>query len=96
MASKAKHLAMQAKQMFGTYSPTAEQMAYLLDMQRPSTYMLRNHTIKGNPMTFHVSGRDKSRALAHRPWQVDIINSEHPNLAVIKSRQLGLKFSPAT
>lgn len=85
-----KQLFAMCKDMFGTDRPTAEQLGYVMDMLKPSSYLLRNHTIKGNPMTFYVSDRNKAKALAHRPWQVGIINDSHRNLAVIKSRQLGI------
>lgn len=85
-----KQLLAMCTDMFGTDKPTAEQLGYVMDMLKPSSYLLRNHTIKGNPMTFYVSDRNKEKALAHRPWQVGIINDNHRNLAVIKSRQLGI------
>ena len=45
-------------------------------------------------MTFNVPNRDMSKASGHRPWQVGIINDQHPNKVVIKSRQLGLNLAP--
>ena len=87
--SKAEILTLQAKEMFGTTKPTASQFAYLLDMQKPSNYILRNHTINGKPLTFEVKSGDRTQALNHRPWQVEVLNSEHPNTVVRKSRQLG-------
>lgn len=41
-------------------------------------------------MTFSVKGHNSDKARSHRPWQIDILNSTHKNLAVIKSRQLGI------
>lgn len=75
--------------MFGTQDITQEQLAYTMDMLRPSAYLLRNHTIRNRPMTFYISNRDKERMFSHRPWQVAIINDNHRDIAVIKSRQLG-------
>lgn len=69
---------------------TPEQMAYVMDMTKPSTYMLRNHSIANRPVTFSVSNRNQARAIAHRPWQVEPLNDTSRDLAVIKARQLGL------
>ncbi|UPI12056.1 hypothetical protein [Bacillus phage SBSphiJ2] len=79
-----------AKQTFGRTKLTKEELAYLITMLNPSSYLLKHHTVKNHPITFHVSGRDSVRAMGHRPWQVDIINDQHPNKVIIKSRQLGL------
>lgn len=84
------HIANLARQTFGTETPTTEQLAYLLDQIQPSTYLLRNHTVRNHPITFNISGRQQEKAQAHRPWQVQIINDTHKTRAVIKSRQLGL------
>lgn len=85
-----KELVKMTQHMFNTDKITTEQLAYVMDMSRPSSYLLRNHTIKGKPMNFYTSGRDSEKARSHRPWQIDVVNSTHPNLAVIKSRQLGI------
>lgn len=53
-------------------------------------YMLRYYTIRGKPITFKIRGRNKAKAIGHRPWQVDIIKDRHENKVVRKSRQLGL------
>ena len=58
------------KDMFGTEHLTEEQLAYIIDMLQPSTYMLKNHTIKGKPMTFSIPNRNYELARSHRPWQV--------------------------
>jgi hypothetical protein len=79
-----------AKQTFGRTKITKEELNYILTMLNPSSYMLKHHKVKNHPITFHVSGRDSTRAQAHRPWQTQIINDTHPNKATIKSRQLGL------
>lgn len=84
------HIANLARQTFGTDKPTKEQLGYLLDQLKPSTYLLRNHTVRNHPITFNISGRKQDKAQAHRPWQVQIINDTHRKRAVIKSRQLGL------
>ena len=85
-----KQIAQTAKQMFGTDQITQEQLAYVIDMLRPSSYLLRNHTIKNHPITFAIQNRDMEKALSHRPWQVSILNTDHKDVAIIKSRQLGL------
>lgn len=85
-----KRLAHIAKQTFGRTDLTKEELTYVLTMLNPSSYLLKHHTVKNHPITFHVSNQDSTRAQAHRPWQVDIINDKHPDKAVIKSRQLGL------
>lgn len=88
--NKGQQLAKIAKEMFGTTNITVEQLAYLTDMLKPSTYLLRNHSVRNHPITFMISGRDQLKAQAHRPWQVQIINDQHRTKAIIKSRQLGL------
>lgn len=92
--NKGQQLAKIAKEMFGTTNITVEQLAYLTDMLKPSTYLLRNHTVRGHPITFMISGRDQQKAQAHRPWQIQIINDQHRTKAIIKSRQLGLRLAP--
>lgn len=85
-----KEIIKMGEDMFGTNKLTPEQLGYILDMQKPSSYLLRNHTIKGQPLTFHISDYNKQKAFAHRPWQVQILNDRHKDVAIIKSRQLGL------
>jgi hypothetical protein len=85
-----KMLANVAKQTFGRTDLSKEELVYVLTMMNCSSYLLKHHKVKNHPITFHISGHDSTRAQAHRPWQVDIINDTHPNKAVIKSRQLGL------
>lgn len=58
----------------------------------PALYALKHRRIKGNPITFYS---DKS-AVKHRPWQIDILNDQHPNKCVRKSRQLGLSEMAVT
>lgn len=62
-----KELLTMTKNIFKTEKVTPEQLAYVMDMLRPSSYALRNHTIKGRPMTFNVSGRNSEKAQSHRP-----------------------------
>ena len=68
-------LANVAKQTFGRTDLTKEELVYVLSMMNCSSYLLKHHRVKGHPITFHISGRDSSKAQAHRPWQVDIICS---------------------
>lgn len=56
----------------------------------PELYALEHYTIRGNPITFHISNRNEKKIRGHRPWQVQIINDDHPDKVVQKSRQLGL------
>lgn len=85
-----KRVAEIAKRTFGTDKITREQLDYILTMLNPSSYILKYHKVKGHPITFHIGGHDSTRAQAHRPWQVGIINDQHEDKIVIKSRQLGL------
>src|SRR6185312_16108910 len=58
----------------------------------PAMYALRHRYIKGNPMTFYSN----KNPLKHRPWQIDILNDQHPDKVVRKSRQLGLSEMAVT
>lgn len=72
---------------------TPKQLNYGLSMMDPVKYALSFHTIKGKPLTFEVPDYDTTRAIAHRPWQKEILRdsaSDTPDICVIKSRQLGL------
>lgn len=69
---------------------TMDQLNYVLMMSKPSNYIVDNHTIRGNPITFSIPDHNINRALAHRPWQVDILNDTYQDVIIIKSRQLGL------
>lgn len=87
-------IAMAAVNTFGTANITPEQLDLLLDYMVPSSYMTRFHAVKGGKQKFTFSvpkyGDGKvSRALAHRPWQHDIVNDVYPNLCIEKARQLG-------
>lgn len=58
----------------------------------PALYALRYRKIRGNPMTFY----SKKIPHKHRPWQIDILNDQHPDKVVRKSRQLGLSEMAVT
>lgn len=58
----------------------------------PALYALKHRYIKGNPMTFY----SKKNPIKHRPWQIDILNDQHPDKVVRKSRQLGLSEMAVT
>lgn len=73
---------------------TGDQLNYVIGMLKPSNYLLQHHTINGKPLTFSVPDYDTTKALAHRPWQVDIVNDLSQDVAIIKSRQLGLTLNP--
>lgn len=69
---------------------TVDQFNYVLTMLKPSNYIVAHHSIKGSPITFNIPNYDTSHALAHRPWQVDILNDLSQDVVIQKSRQLGL------
>jgi hypothetical protein len=52
----------------------------------PSLYALKYKPIKSKPMTFE----SRYNALKNRPWQKAIIDDQHPNKIIEKSRQLGM------
>lgn len=56
----------------------------------PELYLLEHYTIRGKPITFYISNKNEKKARMHRPWQTQIVNDNHPNKVVRKSRQLGL------
>jgi hypothetical protein len=56
----------------------------------PSLYALEHYKIRGKPITFSIAGRNEKRARGHRPWQCAIVDDNHPDKIVRKSRQLGL------
>ena len=91
-----EQLAKIAKETYGVEdSITPEQLALLMDYLVPSSYLIRNHRIKNGKQRFTFSVPNygdniTSKAYSHRPWQRNIVNDIHPNVAVIKSRQLGL------
>lgn len=74
---------------YGTTNITQEQLDYILTMSSTSAYMLKHNLIRGHNITFSIPNRDKSKAQAHRPWQIKMLNDNHPNMVVMKSRQLG-------
>lgn len=73
---------------------TTRQVNYMLQMLRPTNYLLAHHKIKGQPVTYSIPNHDETKALMHRPWQVGILNDLSREVCIIKSRQLGLTLSP--
>lgn len=69
-----------------------KQLQEALVNKSPALYALKHRYIKGNPMTFF----SKKHAIKHRPWQIDILNDQHPDKCVRKSRQLGLSEMAVT
>jgi hypothetical protein len=63
-----------------------ETLQQIMINKSPALWALKHRFIKGKPMTFFS---DKS-PIKHRPWQIDIMNDQHPDKVVRKSRQLGL------
>lgn len=55
-------------------------------MKYPALWALKYKPIKSKPMTF----KSAHNAFAHRPWQEAILNDNHPNKVIQKSRQLGM------
>lgn len=64
---------------------TQEMLQKVLINRVPALWALQHRHIKGSPMTFVSKDNIK-----HRPWQVPILNDDHPNKVIRKSRQLGL------
>lgn len=58
--------------------------------ETPSLYALKHYTIRGKPITFDIQSYNDKRARGHRPWQKGIIDDQHEDKVVRKSRQLGL------
>lgn len=58
----------------------------------PALWALKNRKIKGNPLTFFSN----KNPIKHRPWQIDILQDQHPDKVVRKSRQLGLSEMSVT
>ena len=52
----------------------------------PSLWAMKYKTIKGKPTCY----TSKTNPFKHRPWQQAILDDAHPNIAIEKSRQLGL------
>lgn len=52
----------------------------------PSIWALKYRTLKGKPMRF----KSTRNPYSNRPWQRQILDDNHPNKVVEKSRQLGL------
>lgn len=85
-----KQISYIAERTFGRTDLTKEELIYVLTMLNPVSYALKHHSVKNHPITFHISNRDSTRAQAHRPWQSLMLQDQHPNKTIIKSRQLGL------
>ena len=58
----------------------------------PSLWALKYKTIKGKPTTYTST----KSPFKHRPWQQAILDDNHPNKVVEKSRQLGLSETGMT
>ena len=52
----------------------------------PSLWALKYKPLKGKPLTF----KSNRNPYKNRPWQREILDCDHPNKVVEKSRQLGL------
>lgn len=61
-----------------------------IQRETPSLYALNHYTIRGKPITFNIQNRNPRLSRNHRPWQVQILDDQHPDKVVRKSRQLGL------
>lgn len=67
-----------------------QQLDYVISLLKPSNYLLRNHTIKGNPLTYNIHDHDITKVRQHRPFHKDIVDDLSKNVVVQKSRQMGL------
>src|SRR5690606_33472170 len=72
--------------------PTEREIQQAMINKIPALHALKHRYIKGNPMTFF----SKKNPIKHRPWQIDILNDQHPDKCVRKSRQLGLSEMAVT
>ncbi|MBT9670596.1 hypothetical protein GPK34_00895 [Secundilactobacillus kimchicus] len=81
------------KELYPDGNVTPERVDYVISMSNPINYLLRNHKVKGHPVTFDIPNYDYSRAVGHRPWQKEVVESiVNPNIKEVnveKSRQLG-------
>ena len=57
-----------------------------------SLWSLKYRTLKGKPITY----KSTTNPFANRPWQRQILDDNHPNKVVEKSRQLGLSETSVT
>ena len=71
---------------------TQRELQEALINKLPVLYALKHRYIKGNPITFF----SKKNPIKHRPWQIDILNDQHPDKVIRKSRQLGLSEMAVT
>lgn len=74
------------------FSVSQRELQEALINKSPALYALKHRYIKGKPITFYS---DK-HPVKHRPWQIDILNDQHPDKVVRKSRQLGLSEMAVT
>lgn len=58
----------------------------------PALWALKHRQIKGNPITFTST----KNPIKHRPWQLAILEDQHHDKVVRKSRQLGLSEMAVT
>lgn len=80
------------EQTFGKQAMyTPDQMAYILDFLYPLNYTLNHHRLNGGKLTTRVP-RNKLNfhSAEYRMYQEQILQDMHPNIVIIKSRQLGL------
>lgn len=70
----------------GGLPASLDDMEDLFVRKFPSLYCLKYKPIKSRPLTFE----SRTSALRNRPWQQGIIDDQHPNKVVEKSRQLGM------
>jgi hypothetical protein len=59
-----------AESTYGKKRFTRDEIAYVLEMMVPSSYVLKHHRVKGGPITFHIDNYNQELSYHHRPWQV--------------------------
>lgn len=72
---------------------TVAQANHVIQMLKPTNYLLAHHKIRGKPVTYTVPNYDTTKALMHRPQQIDILNDLSHEVTIMKGRQLGLIIS---
>lgn len=87
-----KYIVKVLNQTFGkkdNYTPA--EFAYVLDFLYPENYTLNHHELNGGKLTTRVPRNNLNfHAAQDRRWQEQILADMHPNVVVIKSRQLGI------
>lgn len=84
-----EHITRETFDLTDTEDITTKQINYVLQMAKPTNYLLAHHTIGGKPVTYNVPNHNEAKALQHRPWQLDPLNDMSKDMVVTKGRQMG-------